>query len=246
MHAQSQTNTRQSGVNEDNQGNLDVFPPPPPSSSEAAQGAKRNRRRNKNNSEQEDEIAFSSSSGITPSMSNVVETPSNFKFTASPSFSRTSGQIDYSSSGFWGSTKNAAQKSKRQSVKSDSEGIRTGGNSRGGFSTKRPLSAKGRQIFFSHISGSGSSVSANASAASSISSSGGGSSRRKNGGNYTAAAGGSNGKAGGGGGGGTSSNKAIVMKTAKEKAKIAHKSTLIRRCKCKKSKVSSELFWARR
>ncbi|GMI34154.1 hypothetical protein TrCOL_g13131 [Triparma columacea] len=169
-----------------------------------------------------------SNSGITPSMSTMVQTPRQY-FEASPTYAQLKdAQINYGSSSFWGSTRNSTSRV---------GGQRGGGGMGDGYDEgydegddeylpHAPLSARGKQIFFEHISGGGAR--------------GGGNSRKRN----------STSKGGGGGGGGGGartgggSNKSNIIRKAKEAAKIAHNQyagspelvTPERRCKCKKSK----------
>ncbi|GMH61955.1 hypothetical protein TrRE_jg4421, partial [Triparma retinervis] len=167
-----------------------------------------------------------SNSGITPSMSTMVQTPRQY-FEASPTYAQLKdAQINYGSSSFWGSTRNS---NSRVGGGSGGEG-RDGGHDEGDdeYVPEKPLSARGKQIFFEHISGGGGGGAGGR----------GGNTRKRN----------STSKSGGGGGGGGrhggGSNKSNIIRKAKEAAKVAHNQyegspdlvTPERRCKCKKSK----------
>ncbi|GMH89156.1 hypothetical protein TrVE_jg11728 [Triparma verrucosa] len=157
-------------------------------------------------------------SGLTPS--NVVaDTPHNFNFSG---FENAPTSVSYVPSNFW-STKNSMGK-KGGFDDSPDKGI-----------PEQPLSAKGRQLFFQHIAGPSSSSPSSRGSTPSLSAVLTSSANTRKRGSAPATQ-----KRGGRG----SSNKSMIMKMAKDAARIAHeqydgsplKLEEKRRCKCKKSK----------
>ncbi|GMH49650.1 hypothetical protein TL16_g00574 [Triparma laevis f. inornata] len=159
-----------------------------------------------------------------PPSNLVVPTPSNFNFSG---FEAAPTSVSYVPSNFW-STKNSTGKKGGFSDSPD-KGIPDKGI------PEQPLSAKGRQLFFQHIAGpTSSSPSSRGSTPPTTSTTTSSANTRKRGTASTAQ------KRGGRG----SSNKSIIIKLAKDAARIAHeqyvgshlKLSEERRCKCKKSR----------